>query len=98
MSKQWPDWGKEEEVLKKGARVKLQATDEELFNHLVMSEEQLKKAEQDYQQRLNKWYEQVNNNVDNKDVDWGDGKSFNDTLTEEERLQRNMYLKDDSDF
>lgn len=98
MSKQWPDWSKEEETLKKAARVKLQATDEELFGHLVVSEEQLKKAEAEYENKLNKWYAEANKNVDNKDIEWGQGKSFNSTLTEEERLKRNMHLGDDGDF
>ena len=98
MSKQWPDWSKEEEQLKKNARVQLQATDQQLFGHLVVSEEQIKKAEQEYQDKLNKWYAEANKSVDNKDVAWGDGKSFNDTLTEDERLRRNMYTKDDGDF
>lgn len=98
MSKQWPDWSKEEEQLKKSTRVKLQATDEELFGHLVRTEEQIKKAEAEYQDKLNKWYLAANRPVDNKQVDWGDGKSFNSTLTEEERLKRNMHLGDDSDF
>ena len=98
MSKQWPDWSKEEEQLKKSARVKLQASDEELFGHLVRTEEQIKKAEAEYQDKLNKWYSEANKFVDNKEEDWGDGKSFNSTLTEEERLRRNMHIGNDGDF
>ena len=98
MSKQWPDWNKEEESLNKSAKIKLQATDEELFGHLVKSEEELKKAEEDYNNKLNKWFKEVNNNIDNKKSDWASGKSFNSTLTEQERLSRNMHLGSDSDF
>ena len=92
MSKQWPDWSNEEEALKKSVKVKLQATDQELFGHLVKSEEELKKAEEDYNNKLNKWFEEANKNIDNKESDWANGKSFNSTLTEQERLSRNMYL------
>ena len=98
MSKQWPDWSKEEEALKKSTRIKLQATDQELFGGLVVTEEQIKKAEEEYENKLNKWYTEANKNVDNKDVEWGEGKSFNSTLTEEERLRRNMHLGEDGDF
>lgn len=98
LKKSWPDWSKEEDQLNKGSRVQLQATDEQLFGHLVRTEEQIKKAELEYEQKLNKWYQQANSNVDNRDVPWGEGKSFNSTLTEDERLKRNMYLKDDGDL
>jgi uncharacterized membrane-anchored protein YhcB (DUF1043 family) len=98
MSKQWPDWSKEEEQLNKGARVRLQATDQQLFGHLVRSEEQIKKTEEEYQDKLNKWYAEANKNIDNQEMEWADGKSFNDSLTEEERLKRNMHLGNDGDF
>jgi hypothetical protein len=52
MGKQWPDWSNEEEALRKSVKVKLQATDEELFGHLVKSEEELKKAEEDYKNKM----------------------------------------------
>lgn len=98
MSKQWPDWSKEEETLKKGVRVKLQATDQELFGHLIKTEEQIKKTQEEYENKLNNWYSEANKNIDNEDSEWGDGKSFNSTLTEEERLRRNMHLGEDTDF
>jgi len=98
MSKQWPDWSKEENDLKKSARVKLQATDEELFGHLVRTEEQIKKAETEYENKLNKWYAEANKNIDNQEIEWGEGKSFNSTLTEQERLKRNMHLGEDTDI
>jgi hypothetical protein len=98
MSKQWPDWSKEESDLKKSARVKLQATDEELFGHLVRTEEQIKKAETEYENKLNKWYAEANKNIDNQEIEWGEGKSFNSTLTEQERLKRNMHLGEDTDI
>ncbi len=95
VSKQWPDWNKEEQDLTKSAHVKLQATDEELFGHLVKTKEQIEKAEIEYEDKLNKWYTEANKNVDNQEIEWASGKSFNESLTEQERLKRNMHLGDD---
>jgi len=71
-----------------------QATDEELFGHLVVTEEQFKKAEEDWNNTLNNFYKAAQAPVvpeDKQDSEWGDGSSFNSALTEEERLKRNMY-------
>ncbi len=72
-----------------------QPTDEQLFGHLVVSEEQLKKAEDDWHNTLQNFYSAANAPVlkknDNEEEEWASGKSFNSTLTEEERLERNMY-------
>lgn len=70
-----------------------QATDEELFGHLVVTEEQMKKAEYKWDNKLDLFYKAAKEpiNKSNQEYDWGSGKSFNDSLTEEERLKRNMY-------
>lgn len=94
LSKTWPDWSKEEQVLKSGKKIQLQATNQQLFGHLVVNEEQFKKNELDYENKINDWYKSANTNIDNKQTDWGNNKSFNSTLTEEERLKRNMHIGD----
>lgn len=99
LGKSWPEWT-DDDVHKVfgNARMQLQATDQQLFGHLVRTEEQIKKAEAEYEDKLNKWYAEANKNIDNQEVEWGEGKSFNSTLTEQERLRRNMHLGDDGDF
>jgi hypothetical protein len=95
MSKQWPDWSKEEDTLKKNAKIKLQASDQELFGHLVVDEEHIKKTEQEYENKLNKWYETATQRITkDEDTEWASGTSFNASLTEQERLKRNMHLGD----
>lgn len=99
LNKSWPEWSDKDLHKVFGNKyMQLQATDEQLFGHLVRTEEQIKKAEAEYQDKLNKWYSEANKFIDNKDEDWGDGKSFNSTLTEEERLKRNMHIGNDGDF
>lgn len=95
MSKQWPDWSKEEEALKKSAKIKLQATDQELFGHLTVNEEQMQKAEKEYENKLNNWYDSATQRITkDEDAEWASGTSFNASLTEQERLKRNMHLGD----
>jgi len=99
LKKSWPEWNDSDVGKVFGnMKIQLQATDEQLFGHLVRTEEQLKKADAEYQDKLNNWYSEANKFVDNKETDWGDGESFNSTLTEQERLRRNMHLGDESDF
>jgi hypothetical protein len=75
-----------------------QATDEQLFGHLVVSEEQIKKSEEDWTNTFNNFFNQVNKNVDNIDHEWGDGKSFNSKLSEQELAARNSFIDEDSDI
>ena len=71
-----------------------QPTDEEMFGHLVVSEEQVAKAKDEWDNTLQGFYDAARKPVLKKsedDVDWGSGKSFNSTLSDEERLKRNMH-------
>lgn len=71
-----------------------QPTDEQLFGHLVTTEEQLQKAEEDWDNKLNNFYKAAQSPIVPKEeekLEWGDGASFNESLTEEERLKRNMF-------
>jgi len=75
-----------------------QATDEELFGHLVVTEEQLKKMEEDYQNKIDNFYKAAQTPVGDGDQveeeEWANGKSFNEQmeLTEEEKQARNMTV------
>jgi len=79
--------------LSKGVR---QATDEELFGHLVMTEEQIAELERQYQEKINDFYKAARAPIGDgsqvKKDDWANGKSYNEQmeLTEEERQDRNM--------
>ena len=76
-----------------------QPTDEEMFGHLVVTEEIAKKAESDWQNKQGNLIKALNEPVipeDQKDTEWASGESFNESLTEEERLKRNMFSDPDS--
>lgn len=74
--------------LQKGLR---QATDEELFGHLVPSEEQIEKAENWYENGMNEAFKEMQKPIDNQTQEWGTGKMIDwDSLSEEERKERNL--------
>jgi len=71
-----------------------QPTDEEMFGHLVVSEEQVAKAKADWYNKLQGFYDAAMKPVipeEEQELEWGSGKSFNSTLSDQERLKRNMY-------
>jgi len=63
-----------------------QPTDEELFGHLVPTEEQIQKADHEWENKLQLGYEEASKPIDpnHEDREWGMCKSFRDRLTEEE--------------
>ena len=69
-------------------------------NHLhkeVVTQEQAEQLQSDWENALDNFYKAAQAPVvpqDEQKLEWGDGGSFNDTLTEEERLKRNMYTDD----
>jgi hypothetical protein len=73
-----------------------QATDQELFGGLVVSEEQVQKAEQEWDNQLNGFYEEAAKPLGKQDpkdnAEWGSGKSFNDDLASEELEKRNKHI------
>ena len=65
-----------------------------MFGHLVVTEEMAKKAEDDWQNKQGNLIKALHEPIipkEEQQQEWGDGASFNDTLTEEERLKRNMH-------
>lgn len=78
-----------------------QPSNEDLFGHLVVTEEMAKKAEEDWEDAIARNYREVVKPVDklNKsavdDRVWEPGKSFNSMLTAEEVRQRNKHLGND---
>jgi len=77
---------------------KLQPSDKELFGHLVVSEEELQKREDHWNNTFNRHLSGINKPIDelNKndklDFNWEDGKSFNDYLSEKEVDKRNKSI------
>jgi len=73
-----------------------QPTDQEMFGHLTVSEEQLQKAEDEWNGKLNGFYEEAAKPLEKRDStensSWGNGKSFNESLEEEELQKRNMHI------
>lgn len=59
------------EGLKKDAQ---QATDEQLFGHLVVSEEELAKKQKDWEETINNFYKEANKPIDNEVQDFGRGR------------------------
>lgn len=76
---------------------------EALFKRMgfLVKEEDLKKKEEEYQNSLQNFYTEARKPIDEKlekgiEVDdWGNGKSFNDSLSEEEKAERNKYIGDE---
>lgn len=93
-----PDRPSNEEISKailSGAKEKgAQPTDEQMFGHLVPTEEQVKKAKEEWENRINKSLTMPNIGAPLDDEEWGTGKSFNSTLSRAEILKRNMHLDD----
>lgn len=75
-----------------------QPTDEEMFGHLVATEEQIKKAEDDWNNTFNKHFDALSKPVDDQNSketqDWGSRGSVLDELSEEERVKWNMNTDD----
>ena len=82
-------------ILNNAAEKGRQPTDEQLFGHLVPTEEQIKQAQEEWENKLTKSLTMPNigKSLDEED-DWGNGKSFNSSLSREESLKRNMHLDD----
>ena len=74
-----------------------QPTDEQMFGHLFVSEEEVLKAEHAWNGFFNKFYDssavplEKQDSIDN--LEWGNGKSFNDSIEEEELQKRNMHVE-----
>ena len=67
-----------------------QATDQELFGHLVVSEEELKKREESWKNGIVDFYKNAKQPIKQEDDPrfkdaWTSGKSFLDSMTDEER-------------
>lgn len=75
--------------------IQRQPTDEEMFGHLVVTEEQVAKAKADWDNPLQGFYYAAMKPVipeEEQELEWGSGKSFNSMLSDEERVKRNMYV------
>jgi hypothetical protein len=71
-----------------------QPTDEQMFGHLVVTEEQVQKAEKEWANSMNKAFDDMKAPItptEEQEHEWADGKSFNESLSREELEARNMY-------
>ena len=68
-----------------------QPTDVELFGGGVITEEQAKKAEEEWNNKLNKTLTMPNIGKPLEKEEWGMCKSFNSSLTPEELAKRNIF-------
>lgn len=72
-----------------------QPTDQELFGHLVVSEEQVERAKAEFENRMQNTIAKLHTPIVGKTYEeedaWASGKSFNETLSKEELIKRNMF-------
>ena len=93
--KQWPDWTQEEKLLKNN-KIKLQPSNDELFSSAVVTEEQIKKSEKEWNNKFKALgfkgpIDHLNKSAV-ADKEWKSGKSFNSMLSEEEKKERNSFV------
>lgn len=76
-----------------------QPTDEEMFGHLVVSQEQIDKAKADFDNKIVDFFKEAQKPISGQteviDEEWATGKSFNSMLSKSDLEKRNMYLGDD---
>lgn len=76
-----------------------QPTDEEMFGHLVVSQEQIDKAKEDFDNKITNFFKeaqkQLTGQTEVPDEEWANGTSFNSMLSKEELAKRNMHLGDE---
>ena len=70
--------------------------DEDHLHKEVVTQEQAEELQKNWENIFQNFYDAANApvNQSNQEEDWGTGKSFNDSLTEAERLRRNMHTDD----
>lgn len=72
-----------------------QPTDEEMFGHLVVSQEQVDKAKDEFENKLNNFFDAarkpLTGQTEVEDEEWANGKSFNSLLSKSELAKRNMF-------
>ena len=76
-----------------------QPTDEEMFGSLVVSQEQVDQAKDDFDNKILNFFKEAAKPLTGEtavtEEAWGNGKSFNSLLSKSEQAQRNMYLGDE---
>lgn len=69
--------------------------DEDHLHKEVVSQEEAEQLQKSWENVFNDHFAQLDKPVEDQlskdNQEWGSGKSFNDSLTEEERLRRNMF-------
>jgi hypothetical protein len=72
-----------------------QPTDEELFGAGVVSQEQVDRAEAEFNNKIANFFTEASKSLTGQtevpDEEWGCGKSFNSTLSKSQLIERNKY-------
>lgn len=70
--------------------------DEDHLHREIVSQEQAEELEKNWENAIQGFYDAARANVvkEPQESKWGSGESFNSTLSEEERLKRNMFTGD----
>ena len=71
-----------------------QPTDQEMFGKFVVTEEMAKKAQDDWENKANKAFDEMKAPIVSKEEptpEWGEGESFNKSLSRKELEERNMF-------
>ena len=78
----------------KGLGNTAQWRDEDHLHKEIVSEKDAEEMKKAWENSIQGFYDAARAPIikEQKNVDWGSGKSFNSTLSEEERLKRNMDL------
>ena len=75
----------------------LQWKDKDHLHKEIVSQDQADQLQKDWDNKLNNIYEAAQTPIIPKEEqtkEWGSGESFNKSLTDEERIKRNMYTGD----
>jgi hypothetical protein len=72
-----------------------QPTDQEMFGALVVSQEQVDRAEAEFNNKIANFFTEASKPLTGQtevpDEEWGCGKSFNSTLSKSQLIERNKY-------
>ena len=73
-----------------------QPTDEEMFGHLVVSQEQVDAAKEAFDNKIVDFFKEAQKPITGQtevaDEEWGNGKSFNSMLSKSELEERNRFV------
>ena len=74
--------------------------DDDHLHKEIVSQAEADQLQKNWENTFQNHFDQLNKPVEpqTQEKEWGDGQSFNDSLTDEERLKRNMFTGDQPDI